>query len=35
MIVPTYEDIRTNRRDFPNHKTFLNKLDQVMDRYAV
>jgi 2-oxoglutarate/2-oxoacid ferredoxin oxidoreductase subunit beta len=33
--VPTYEEIRWNRQDRPDHPTFVARLSQAIDRYAV
>ncbi len=33
--LPAYEDIRHSRAKRPDHETFLDRLDKVMDRYAV
>jgi hypothetical protein len=33
--VPTYEEIRRQRRDRPDHETFLARLNAAMDRYTV
>jgi 2-oxoglutarate ferredoxin oxidoreductase subunit beta len=33
--VPAYEDIRWQRKDRPDHETFLERLDAVMDQYTV
>lgn len=33
--LPTYEDTRFGRRKRPDHETFVKRLDETMDRYAV
>lgn len=33
--IPVYEEVRWNRRERPDHATFLKRLDAAMDRYAV
>ncbi len=33
--IPTYEEARFGRRSRPDHETFVRRLDEVMDRYAV
>ena len=33
--LPTYEETRFSRRDRPDHDTFIERLDQMMDRFAV
>lgn len=33
--LPAYEDIRHGRHECPDHDTFVNRLDQVMDRFTV
>jgi 2-oxoglutarate ferredoxin oxidoreductase subunit beta len=33
--IPIYEDTRTSRRSRPDHKNFISRLDQAMDRYTV
>ena len=33
--VPAYEEIRWQRKDRPDHETFLERLDTAMDRYTV
>jgi len=33
--VPTYEDVRFQRREQPDHATFIRRLDKAFDRYAV
>lgn len=33
--LPAYEDVRWERRERPDHETFLQRLDQAFDRYAV
>jgi N-acetyl-beta-hexosaminidase len=33
--VPAYEEIRWQRQDRPDHRTFLERLDAAMDRYTV
>lgn len=33
--VPSYEEVRWNRRDQPDHQTFVQRLGAVMDRYTV
>jgi 2-oxoglutarate ferredoxin oxidoreductase subunit beta len=33
--VPTYEEIRADRCKRPDHETFIQRLDDVLDRYTV
>jgi hypothetical protein len=33
--VPAYEEIRWNRKERPDHQTFVQRLDAAMDRYTV
>lgn len=33
--LPVYEEVRWNRREQPDHATFVERLEQVMDRYTV
>lgn len=33
--VPIYEEVRASRHGSPDHETFVHRLEQVMDRYAV